>query len=172
LIAIENLEYTCRTGVIKDGKESIQESIGYVFEAGECKELRECIVTITLPDGTQRSYNSNTDAIIRDDKQGINPISLSNDAALICCDKLKVQINTVTVINEKAFHVWKMTNPTRNVQIHIVAPDTYKVSCEVFAKKEKCSIVHSLLNCCTITLKTWMLPQNGFVFQISKNDST
>jgi hypothetical protein len=101
--------------------------------------------------------------------QEIPPVSLDK---YVQNDKLRVRIETTVIPNINAFQIWTMALPTQNFRLTIVVPEKWRVDCVALVdkKQQNFSLIHEQPHCISINLKSWMLPQNGFAFRISKRE--
>ncbi|HWN09931.1 MAG TPA: hypothetical protein VNO50_11830 [Pyrinomonadaceae bacterium] len=175
----DSITYKCR----KVG-DFIQDDIMWFNEPGEVKEVLDFKVVVQIPKNFFQSpefktrYPQATEHPIvfeRNDErleaadEGIGFKLSLNDYKDI--DGLKVKIYAKYIFEKNRFLVWKMTHPSNRLMMTFTYPADLDFSIESFGiasndlEQESKDGFHSL------KYDSWLLPDNGFIFQFRDRDT-
>lgn len=92
-----------------------------------------------------------------------NGISLSDYEEI---DGLKVVIDAVAIQDPKSFSFWRIAHPGRNIDISVVFPHNYSISCNLFVSSVDTVSKKEGPGYHRIIYRGWVLPENGLAWQL------
>ena len=157
---IDNLEYVCR----KIGG-NIQDSVRYQLDPGEKLERIDISVYRPQKDGFgPKEVLFSTDSVDDEAVEKLaNGISLSDYEEI---DGLKVVIDAVAIQDPKSFSFWRIAHPGRNIDISVVFPHNYSISCNLFVSSVDTVSKKEGPGYHRIIYRGWVLPENGLAWQL------
>ena len=161
---IDNLEYICR----KAGQ-GIQETVKYQLDPGE--KLEKIEVSVHRPQGDgfgSKEVLLSANPIDAETVDRLSKgISLSSFKEI---DGLKVVIEAAAFQDPKSFSFWKIAHPGRNIDISIIFPNRYSISCNLFVPNPDSVSKKDEPGYHRIVYRGWLLPENGLAWQLIPPD--